>query len=65
MNEKKLILQVHGREDNSTPVEEAYVVEKEIPGAEVIWIEKANHFFKGVENDMVNAVVSWLKKKLN
>jgi alpha/beta superfamily hydrolase len=56
---------VHGREDNSTPVEEAYVVEKEIPGAEVIWIENANHFFKGVENDMVNAVVSWLKKKLN
>ena len=62
---KKLILQVHGREDTSTPVEEAYVVEKEIPGAEVIWIEKANHFFKGVENDMVNAVVDWLKKKLN
>ena len=54
---KKLILQVHGREDTSTPVEEAYVVEKEIPGAEVIWIEKANHFFKGVENDMVNAVI--------
>ena len=62
---KKLILQVHGREDTSTPVEEAYVVEKEIPGAEVIWIEKANHFFKRVENDMVNAVVDWLKKKLN
>ena len=62
---KKLILQVHGREDTSTPVEEAYVVEKEIPGAEVIWIEKANHFFKGVENDMVNAIVDWLKKKLN
>ena len=62
---KKLILQVHGREDTSTPVEEAYVVEKEIPGAEIIWIEKANHFFKGVENDMVNAVVDWLKKKLN
>ena len=62
---KKLILQLHGREDTSTPVEEAYVVEKEIPGAEVIWIEKANHFFKGVENDMVNAVVDWLKKKLN
>ena len=62
---KKLILQVHGREDTSTPVEEAYVVEKEIPGAKVIWIEKANHFFKGVENDMVNAVVDWLKKKLN
>ena len=62
---KKLILQVHGREDTSTPIEEAYVVEKEIPGAEVIWIEKANHFFKGVENDMVNAVVDWLKKKLN
>ena len=62
---KKLILQVHGREDTSTPVEEAYVVEKEIPGAEVIWIEKANHFFKGVENDMVNAVVDWLKKKIN
>ena len=62
---KKLILQVHGKEDTSTPVEEAYVVEKEIPGAEVIWIEKANHFFKGVENDMVNAVVDWLKKKLN
>ena len=62
---KKLILQVHGREDTSTPVKEAYVVEKEIPGAEVIWIEKANHFFKGVENDMVNAVVDWLKKKLN
>ena len=62
---KKLILQVHGREDTSTPVEEAYVVEKEIPGAEVIWIEKANHFFTGVENDMVNAVVDWLKKKLN
>ena len=62
---KKLILQVHGREDTSTPVEEAYVVQKEIPGAEVIWIEKANHFFKGVENDMVNAVVDWLKKKLN
>ena len=62
---KKLILQVHGREDNSTPIEEAYVVEKEIPGAEVIWIEKGNHFFKGVENDMVKAVVDWLKKKLN
>ena len=62
---KKLILQVHGREDKSTPTEEAYVVEKEIPGAEVIWIEKGNHFFKGVENDMVNAVVGWLKKKLN
>ena len=62
---KKLILQVHGKEDTSTPVEEAYVVEKEIPGAEVIWIEKANHFFKGVENDMVNAVVDWLKKKIN
>ena len=62
---KKLILQVHGREDNSTPIEEAYVVEKEIPGAEIIWIEKGNHFFKGVENDMVKAVVDWLKKKLN
>ena len=62
---KKLILQVHGREDTSTPVEEAFVVEKEIPGAEVIWIEKGNHFFKGVENDMVNAVVNWLKTKLN
>ena len=62
---KKLILQVHGREDTSTPVEEAFVVEKEIPGAEVIWIEKGNHFFKGVENDMVNAVVNWLKIKLN
>ena len=62
---KKLILQVHGREDTSTPVEEAFVVEKEIPGTEVIWIEKGNHFFKGVENDMVNAVVNWLKTKLN
>ena len=62
---KKLILQVHGKEDTSTPIEEAYVVEKEIPGAEVIWIEKANHFFKGVEKNMVNAVVDWLKKKLN
>ena len=62
---KKLILQVHGKEDKSTPVEEAFVVEKEIPGAEVIWIEKGDHFFKGVENDMVKAVVDWLKKKLN
>ena len=62
---KKLILQVHGREDTSTPVEEAFVVEKEIPGTEVIWKEKGNHFFKGVENDMVNAVVNWLKTKLN
>lgn len=62
---KKLILQVHGKKDTSTPVEEAFVIEKEIPGAEVIWIENGNHFFTGVENDMVKAVVDWLKKKLN
>ena len=62
---KKRILQVHGRMDTSTPVEEAYVVEKEIPGAEVRWIEGANHFFKGEENELVKAVVDWLNNKLN
>ena len=61
---RKRILQVHGKIDTSTPVEEAYVVEKEIPEAEIRWIENANHFFKGKENDMVNAVVDWLNIKL-
>ena len=64
-NRKKRILQVHGRNDTSTPIEEAFVVEKEIPGAEIRWIENANHFFKGVEEDMVKAVVEWLNTKLN
>ena len=62
---RKRILQVHGKIDTSTPGEEDFVVEKEIPGSEIRWIENANHFFKGKENDMVNAVVDWLNIKLN
>jgi pimeloyl-ACP methyl ester carboxylesterase len=58
------ILHVHGTIDTSTPTEEASVIEKEIPGAEIKWIEGANHFFTGKEKEMVDTVVSWLLQKL-
>ena len=61
---KKRILHIHGTIDTSTATEEAYVIEKEIPGAEVKWIHDANHFFDGKENIMVKAVVDWLSQKL-
>ena len=61
---KKRILQLHGSKDTSTPVEEALVVEKEIPGAEIRWIKDANHFFSGKENEMVETVINWLTQKL-
>ena len=32
---RKRILHIHGTLDTSTPIEEAYVIEKEIPGAEI------------------------------
>ena len=46
---KKRILHIHGTQDINTPVEEAYVIEKEIPGVEIKLIEGANHFFEGKE----------------
>ena len=61
---RKRILHVHGTIDTSTPTEEAYVIEKEIPGAEIRWIKDANHFFVGKEDLMVKAVVDWLTQKL-
>ena len=61
---RKRILHVHGTIDTSTPTEEAYVIEKEIPGAEIKWIKDANHFFAGKEDLMVKAVVEWLSEKL-
>ena len=61
---RKRILHVHGTLDTSTPTEEAYVIEKEIPGAEIKWIKDANHSFVGKEDLMVKAVVEWLSEKL-
>ena len=61
---RKRILHVHGTLDTSTPTEEAYVIEKEIPGAEIKWIKDANHSFVGKEDLMVKAVVDWLSIKL-
>lgn len=61
---RKRILHVHGTIDTSTPTEEAYVIEKEIPGAEVKWVKDANHNFKGKEDLLVKAIVDWLLQKL-
>ena len=61
---KKRILHVHGTIDTSTPTEEAYVIEKEIPGAEIKWIRDANHFFVGKEDLLVKAIFDWLLEKL-
>ena len=61
---RKRILHVHGTKDTSTPTEEAYVIEKEIPGAEIKWIKDANHSFVGKEDLMVEVVVDWLSEKL-
>ena len=61
---KKRILHVHGTIDTSTPTEEAYVIEKEIPGAEIKWIKDANHFFVGKEELLVKAILDWLLQKL-
>ena len=61
---KKRILHVHGTIDTSTPTEEAYVIEKEIPGAEIKWIKDANHFFVGKEDLLVKAIYDWLLEKL-
>ena len=60
---KKRILHIHGTKDTSTPVEEASVIEKEIPGAEIEWIDDANHFFEGKENELINTINDWLSKK--
>lgn len=61
---RKRILHVHGTLDTSTPTEEAYVIEKEIPGASIKWIHDANHSFVGKEKIMVTAVKEWLSEKL-
>ena len=61
---KKRILHIHGTIDTSTPTEEAYVIEKEIPGAEIKWIRDANHFFVGKEDLLVKAIFDWLLEKL-
>ena len=61
---KKRILHIHGTIDTSTDIKEAYVIEKEIPGAEIKWINDANHFFHGKEDLMTKAVVDWLSQKL-
>ena len=61
---RKRILHVHGTLDTSTPTEEAAVIEKEIPGAEIKWIMDANHSFVGKEDLMVKVVVDWLSEKL-
>ena len=61
---RKRILHVHGTLDTSTPTEEAYVIEKEIPGAEIRWIKDANHSYVGKEELMVKAVKEWLSQKL-
>ena len=61
---KKRILHVHGTIDTSTPTEEAYVIEKEIPGAEIKGIKDANHFFVGKEELRVKAILDWLLQKL-
>ena len=61
---RKRILHVHGTLDTSTPTEEASVIEKEIPGAEIKWIMDANHSFVGKEDLMVKVVVDWLLEKL-
>ena len=63
MKEKKWI-HIHRTIDTNTATEEAYVVEKEIPGAEVKWIHDANHRFEGKENIMVKAAIDWLSQKL-
>ena len=61
---RKRILHVHGTKDISTPVEEAYIIEKEIPGAEIKWIEGANHFFSGKEKELIKVIKDWLSQKL-
>ena len=61
---RKRILHVHGTIDTSTPTEEAFVIEKEIPGAEIRWIRDANHFFVGKEDLLVKAILEWLLIKL-
>ena len=62
---KKRILHVHGTIDTSTPIEEGYVIEKEIPGAEIKWIKDANHNFVGKEDLLIQAIEDFLDKKLN
>ena len=61
---RKRILHVHGTLDKNTAIEEAYIIEKEIPGAEIRWIKDATHNYTGKENLMVKAIVDWLKQKL-
>ena len=61
---RKRILHVHGTIDTSTPTEEAYVIEKEIPGAEIKWIKDANHNFVGKEDLLIKAIDDFLSKKL-
>ena len=58
------ILHVHGLKDTSTPVEEAEVIRKAIPGSEIKYIEGANHFFVGKEKELVDAIAEWLKEKV-
>ena len=62
---KKKILHIHGTSDTSTDTKEAYIIEKEIPGAEIKWNNDADHFFHGKEDLLVKAIVDWLNKKLN
>ena len=61
---KERILHIHGTSDTSTDTKEAYVIEKEIPGAEIRWIRDANHFFVGKEDLLVKAILDWLLIKL-
>ena len=61
---KKKILHIHGTKDINTPIEEAYVIEKEIPGAEIKLIKDANHFFTGKEKELIKTIIDWLYQKI-
>ena len=61
---RKRILHIHGTQDINTPLEEAYIIEKEIPGAEIKLIKDANHFFNGKEKELIKTIIDWLCQKM-
>lgn len=62
---KSNILHIHGKNDISTPISEFDVIHNAIPGCSTIWIDNADHFFRGKEKEMCITVINWIKNKYN
>jgi len=56
------ILIIHGLKDEIVPPEDAKTLEEAALFSELVYVDGADHYFKGHENNLVNTIKDWLER---